>query len=147
MKFIAHRGNINGRNVSEENKPEYIKKAIESGYEAEVDVWYVRKNFYLGHDKPVYKVHYQFFYNSKLWVHAKNIEALEKLHYVNNCFFHDKDKATLTSKNKIWVYPGEPLVEGCVTLLFGTTTDYSMRKIRKCFAVCTDDILYWKKKI
>jgi len=149
MVLISHRGNISGRNLEKENRPDYIKEAIEEGYNVEVDTWLFRKNFYLGHDKPTYKVSHQFFYtnNSKMWIHAKNMEALEKLHHVTNCFFHDKDQAVLTSRNKIWVYPGQPLVEDCVALIFDTTTDYPMNKLRKCYALCTDNVLYWKKKI
>ena len=40
MKLIAHRGNIDGPNVNEENKPEYILQAIEKGYFVEIDLWY-----------------------------------------------------------------------------------------------------------
>ena len=39
MKFIAHRGNVFGPNVELENSPNYIDKAISTGYDVEVDLW------------------------------------------------------------------------------------------------------------
>jgi hypothetical protein len=40
MYLISHRGNINGIQKSKENDPNYINKAIESGFDVEVDVRY-----------------------------------------------------------------------------------------------------------
>ena len=37
MKIIAHRGNINGSNPLTENQPETIDKAIELGFDVEVE--------------------------------------------------------------------------------------------------------------
>ena len=58
MKFIAHRGNIDGPNFEEENQLEYIERAIEKGFDAEIDIWYLPQadQLYLGHDKPQYLV-------------------------------------------------------------------------------------------
>jgi hypothetical protein len=42
-----------------------------------------------------------------VWNHAKNLEALEILMSMRtNCFWHQEDSVTLTSKNYIWCYPG-----------------------------------------
>ena len=41
MKLIAHRGNTHGRNAERENSPTYIKEALATGYDAEIDVWYI----------------------------------------------------------------------------------------------------------
>ena len=38
MILISHRGNINGPNPEMENNPEYIQKALDLGYDVEVDV-------------------------------------------------------------------------------------------------------------
>jgi glycerophosphoryl diester phosphodiesterase len=48
MKLIAHRGNTEGPNPLEENKPEYIEEAIENGFDVEIDIWFVHKqnNFF-----------------------------------------------------------------------------------------------------
>ena len=60
MFLISHRGNINGANPIEENSINYILKAIDLGYNVEIDVWFVNNSFYLGHDKPQYKVNHDF---------------------------------------------------------------------------------------
>ena len=58
MKVIAHGGNLNGPNANEENRPSYINNAIKSGYDVEIDVWYVDNKWYLGHDDPRYHISY-----------------------------------------------------------------------------------------
>lgn len=110
MFKIAHRGNINGPNPYLENKPEYILQCLNEGYNAEVDVRVIQDEIYLGHDKPEYKISFDFLKNENLWCHCKNIEAL-KILLLNNirCFFHDTDEATLTSDGYIWTYPGKHL--------------------------------------
>ena len=40
MILISHRGNIEGKQPKLENKPEYISKALELGYNVEIDIWY-----------------------------------------------------------------------------------------------------------
>ena len=76
MFLISHRGNINGAQPNQENSINYILKGIDLGYDVEVDVWFINNSFYLGHDKPQYKINYKFLINDKLWCHAKNINAL-----------------------------------------------------------------------
>jgi hypothetical protein len=106
MIYISHRGNINGPNKEKENSEEYILKAIQAGYDVEIDVWYINNEFWLGHDSPQYKIHHYFLNNSRLWCHAKNFEALiQMLEKKVHCFWHEKDQVTLTSKNYIWAYP------------------------------------------
>lgn len=61
MIFISHRGNLNGPNKIEENKIEYIEEALNKKFDVEIDLWFVNKNFFLGHDKPQYKVDKKFF--------------------------------------------------------------------------------------
>ena len=56
MIYIAHRGNINGKFESYENEPNYIDRAIELGYDVEIDLWWVDGRTYLGHDEPQYEV-------------------------------------------------------------------------------------------
>ena len=45
MILIAHRGNINGPNPIEENKPEYLLSTIEKGYHVELDLWYINNKY------------------------------------------------------------------------------------------------------
>ena len=47
MILISHRGNLDGKNESEENNPLYIEEALNAGYEVEIDVWYKYGEFYL----------------------------------------------------------------------------------------------------
>ena len=107
MILIAHRGNSTGQNPEKENHPDYINKAIDCGYNVEVDVWFVDGILYLGHDKPQYSIEVSFLENPKFFCHAKNIEALHfmlknpKIH----CFWHQDDEVTLTSNGFIWKYP------------------------------------------
>ena len=61
MDLIAHRGNTNGSFESYENEPMYIDKAIQEGFDVEVDVWYVDGVLYLGHDKPQYGINFRWF--------------------------------------------------------------------------------------
>ena len=112
MRFIAHRGNTDGKFESYENEPNYIDKAIEEGFDVEVDVWYLNGVFYLGHDEPQYGVTDDFFTKriNRLWVHCKNIEAVnyfknhENLQYTHY-FWHQEDDITLTSFNFLWTHP------------------------------------------
>lgn len=107
LKTISHRGYINGPDDQLENNPIHIKKLFESGVDVEIDVWYINDNFYLGHNKPKYEVSIQFLTDSRLWCHAKNIAALEKMLEIGaHCFWHQEDEYTLTSKGFIWAYPG-----------------------------------------
>lgn len=110
MIYIAHRGNVNGPNPDLENSPNYIDGALKQGFDVELDVWYKDGKFYLGHDKPEYLIDLQFLLtrHKKLWIHCKNLEALDILigYKSLNIFIHDKDIATLTSHNYVWTYPG-----------------------------------------
>ena len=43
MILIAHRGNVSGPNPEMENNPLYIDRALEKGYDVEIDI---RGSFY-----------------------------------------------------------------------------------------------------
>ena len=55
----------------DENNPEYINKAIEKGYDVEIDVRFENKKFFLGHDFNQFEINKEFLLNKKLWCHAK----------------------------------------------------------------------------
>ena len=78
MILISHRGNLTGKNKNE-NHPSHIKNALLMGFDVEVDIWHVNGAFYLGHDKPLYKINKYFLLNPKLWSHAKNSNAIYEL--------------------------------------------------------------------
>lgn len=139
MRIISHRGNTNGRDITTENTLNQIELCIEQGFDVEVDVWNIKNELYLGHDEPLYKVTYHNLSQIKqyLWVHCKNIQALDTLKYEFNAFGHDKDDYVLTTKNFIWVYPNKELCKGCIAVM-PEQSDYSKAELNKCYAVCTD---------
>lgn len=140
MLLISHRGNLDGPNPEKENHPNYVGAALYDGYHVEVDVWYVDGEFVLGHDAPTYQVGYQWFYNSRLWCHCKNIEALYKLspNPLVNAFMHGEDDAVLTSQNYIWTYPKSTLklTDKSIAVLPERTEEWP--GLNNCFGICTD---------
>jgi len=105
MKLISHRGNINGPIPEMENNPEYIQKALDLGYDVEVDVWGTKYGaWYLGHDGPEYLIDAKFLRQKGLWCHAKEIRSFYRMTEDPNihCFAHDTDFAALTSEGYFW---------------------------------------------
>ncbi|MDC3404087.1 hypothetical protein OAX49_04980 [Candidatus Pelagibacter sp.] len=142
MFYISHRGNINGPNKKEENKPEYINAAIQNGYDVEIDVRFKNSQFYLGHDFAEYKVDESFLLNKKIWCHAKDVDALHNLKKINAHFFwHQQDDVTLTSKGYFWTYPGKLLTKNSICVLPEVGKD---KKI-DCAGICSDFIKDYKK--
>ena len=70
MILISHRGNINGINKKYKNNQTYIQSAINKGYNVEIDVWY-KNAFFLGHDRPQFKVSQKFLENKNFGVMQK----------------------------------------------------------------------------
>ena len=137
MILISHRGNILGRKKQLENNPNYIDNALKLGYDVEVDVWSIDKQFYLGHDEPQYKIERSFLQNKKLWCHAKNIEAFyrmidDKIH----CFFHDKDKVALTSRGYFWSSSENKMTSKSICVMPPNTTDLP----KNIAGVCSDNV-------
>lgn len=144
MKIISHRGNLDGRIPKMENNPSYIKAAIEDGYDVEIDVWYVDGEFYLGHDIPQHVVVRSWLeqFGDVLWCHAKNSDGFtELLKYNINCFWHENDRFTLTSKRIPWCFPGNYQQNG-ITVIHGTPEE----TILPCeiYGICTDHPIKWK---
>ena len=141
MILISHRGNIEGKQPKLENKPEYISKALELGYNVEIDIWY-KNGFWFGHDKPLYPVGISFLKNKKLWCHAKNLEALSLMLLESDihCFWHQEDDATLTSKGYIWAYPGKQPIKNSIAVMPEIYSD----DVSKCIGICSDYIINYK---
>lgn len=143
MKFISHRGNINGKNFYMENNPDYINKALNLGYDVEIDIWY-NNGFWLGHDNSQYPIDYKFLLNSHLWCHAKNYDAIIQLKQIKaHYFWHENDKYTLTSHNIIWSYPGSKLYPDCVCVLPEIN---QLSPIINCYGICSDFIIKYKNE-
>lgn len=146
MILIAHRGNTNGIFEYWENEPTYIDMAIKKGFDVEVDVWFVDKMLFLGHDKPTYGMDFRWFRDriTKLWIHCKNKEAIEfftnNIGYEFNYFWHQNDNMTLTSKKHIWVYPDKQPVKNSIAVL---PENYNVN-IDECIGICSDFIEKYK---
>ena len=141
--LISHRGNLNGKNISLENSPQYVKKALDLGYDVEVDVWFVDDEFYLGHDNPKHKVDVGFLKNEKLWCHAKNVLALNKMLENNvHCFWHQEDDVTLTSKGIMWTYPGKELTNNSIQVM----PELHDNEHKNIMGICSDYIEKYKNE-
>jgi len=147
ITLIAHRGNTNGKFESYENEPNYIDLAIERGYDVEIDVWYKDNIWWLGHDKPQYGINLDWIQlrSHKLWVHCKNIEALEYLTTEKdgadiNFFWHDTDTATLTSFGYVWAYPGKQPIKKSIAVMPELNND----DVTQCMGICSDYVEKYK---
>ena len=139
MKLISHRGNIKGREIENENDPQYIYEALDLGFDCEIDVWFENNQFYLGHDEPKYKIKEEFLTQNQLWCHAKNLQALHSMLENKNihCFWHQSDDITLTSKNYLWTFPGKQITEYSIAVLPEIVNNWN---IKSCIGICSDFI-------
>jgi hypothetical protein len=144
MFWIAHRGNISGARPLLENSPDYIQQSIDAGYMAEIDLWRIDQLFYLGHDDAQYSVELSWLEERKdhLWVHCKNINALEALSSSNlHYFWHEQDTVTLTSKGYIWAFPGNQPIVNSIAVMPEIHNEIALTR---CAGICSDNIEYYK---
>jgi hypothetical protein len=136
MLIIAHRGNLHGPNPAIENREETIVAALAKGFDCEIDVWKVDDRLWLGHDGPEHETSLAFLerHGSRLWVHCKNLDALVDLKDQFNCFFHDKDTYTLTSKGFIWGNIGSPMTSKTIQVM----PEKANCVYSDCLGVCSD---------
>lgn len=152
MILISHRGNINGKIPEAENNPEYIDDTIRLGYDVEIDVRLINNNLYLGHDTPDYKIDLDWLLNrkDKLWIHAKNFDALDYLiNYDLRIFFHEQEKQTIINKcDLIWSHDLTNLSKKSIIPLldkFGALECDLYIPVVK--GICSDFIDFIKQKI
>lgn len=146
MVLISHRGNLNGPNPSKENSLQYIQEALDNNFDVEIDIWLINDKLYLGHDDIEYKVSLEWLIEriEKLWVHCKNMDALvyfNTLNYSFNYFWHEEDKATLTSKSHIWAYPGYQPISNSISVMPERNND----DLSCCKGICSDYIQNYKQ--
>jgi len=141
MFIIAHRGNIDGPHPETENREVTISIAIAAGFDCEIDIWLIGDQLWLGHDKPETKTSMQFLtqHRDSLWVHCKNLTALVFLKDKFNCFFHDKDTYTITSRGFIWGNIGSPTTDKVICVM-------PPGEIGEALGVCTDFPKHYRKK-
>jgi len=147
VKLISHRGNIDGVNQERENNPTYIDTALNLGYDVEVDIrgsFYTK--FYLGHDEPEYIITPSWLFEraERLWIHAKDIQALYSLTQQAsnfNVFWHQEDSYTITTKGYIWTYPGQTLTPSSIFVMPEISEQlFSNNEIESCAGICSDFI-------
>ena len=73
MLIIAHRGLTDGPDTVLQNSPNQVQKALDLGYDVEIDGWYIDGQYFLGHDAPQYPVDWHWLSKSNLWIHCKNL--------------------------------------------------------------------------
>lgn len=147
--LIAHRGLLEGPDAAKENSPRQIGHALELGFDCEVDFWCFDRKFYLGHDNPTYLIDFSFLKSEGLWIHAKNIEALQFLTntYGMTYFWHESDRYTLTSNNYIWTYPGKPLAKNSIAVAPELHDPKFENLNTSCFGICSDFVLIIKNSL
>lgn len=133
MILISHRGNLDGSNPKNENTQEYIQEALDSGFHVEIDIWRKNNKLFLGHNKPENEVEEGWLLDrrEKLWVHAKNPEALFYLTYSHlsrdKClcvFFHENERYAIIQNGRnehgilvdglIWAHDTTNLNSKCI---------------------------------
>ena len=151
MKLIAHRGNTSGAKKNLENTTSYIEKAIAAEFDVEVDVWF-DDAWHLGHDSPGEKVPESWLMQnaSSLWLHAKNLAAMEKLAMsgsIFNYFWHENDERTLTSKGHFWTYPGKSLGKFSIAVMPEWDEKLDMQSLltEDIFGICSDYVSSYKE--
>jgi hypothetical protein len=139
--LISHRGNLNGPS-DQENHPDYILNAVNSGYIVEIDVWIQDNKYILGHDYPQYEVDSKFLANTFFVCHAKNLPALEYCINANlHCFWHQEDDYTITSQGYIWVYPGKEVSTNSKCII----VDNKPPSFKyQCTGICSDYVQLYK---
>jgi hypothetical protein len=157
MILIAHRGNTIGPNHEKENTEDYINEAIKQGYHVETDVWLIENGLFLGHDGPQNPTTLDFLSRENIICHSKTISTFNfLLENGLNCFFHDRDEATLTSRNKIWLYPGVNFCKlGILVMPEWESIDYKgerwidfvVRNNQNCYGICSDYVELIRKRI
>jgi hypothetical protein len=146
MVYISHRGNINGIDSKNENTKRQIVKILRKGYDCEIDVWFHKGKFRLGHDKPGRIVDVKFLLKKGLWIHAKNVEALYRLLKIGaRCFMHFLDDFTLTSDGYVWTYPGCELTQKSICN-FLDMNQWGLQKM-DCAGICSDYIERVKRAV
>ena len=144
MKIISHRGNLVGPKSCQENAPLSINKAIELGFDCEIDLWVDNSiRFLLGHDFGEFEVKFNWLKErqEKLWIHCKNLKALEILQSDAkdlNFFWHQNDDHVLTSKAIIWSFPGKPISSQAIAVLPEIWDSYESESLKDSYGICTD---------
>lgn len=151
MKYISHRGNLNGVILEKENSLEYIQSALDYGVDVEIDLRMKNNTPFLGHDVAQYSVSKDWLSDrlANLWIHIKEYEALVWImeHLPDSMYFcHESDKYTLTSNGYVWSHDcTNNMTNRCIIPLLTKDCVLTYNKIG-FYAVCSDFIFNCKGK-
>jgi len=70
-----------------------------------------------------------------LWIHCKNLKALELVPSETNYFWHQNDDFTLTSKGYIWTSAEKKTIDK--SIMVDIDPDWKFKNYN-CFGVCSD---------
>jgi len=149
MKIISHRGNYSGIYTEKENKPSYIDTTISMGYDVEVDVRFINKKFYLGHDEPETLITEKWIESRKdyIWFHCKDLYSAQQFKKMDcgiKYFCHSYEDFVLTSTNHIWVHNLKlDLDETCIIPLLNENSILNHKNLN-VFGICSDFINFCK---
>jgi len=141
--LIAHRGNYCGRLKNHENHPDYVMRTLDLGFDVEIDIWAIEGQLFLGHDKPQYPIEKSFLSDPRLWIHCKNLQAMEILSNDSslNIFAHKKG-IVITTAGYLWSAPGEPLTKKSIAVMPELAPDWD---IKDACGVCSDYVMKYKQ--
>lgn len=159
LVVIAHRANIEGADPKMENTPGAIDYAISRGLQVEVDIRYIDKKWWLGHDGADYKVSFDWMMerNHYIWWHVKNLDGLIEFNSLDQTlskirdgypcpklfyFWHQNDDYMLTSGGHIWTFPNKP-IKGKNSILCLNKKGAEVPK--GIYGICTDYPLDYQK--
>lgn len=144
--IISHRGNLNGPNKVEENKPNNILDVLKhTKFNVEIDIWKLGNRYYIGHDYPesIFNLEAILEYNNRILFHAKNLQALEELTIRKlHVFWHENDDFTLSSYQFIVTYPTKTTTYMSIIM---KPELYTLDSIKSCYAICTDYPYRWSE--
>lgn len=144
MRFISHRGNLQGPDLAIENLPVQVDKCLALGLECEVDLRCVSSQLYLGHDEIQYQIDFDWLVDrlTFIWIHCKDTDSLYYLAQSKvglNYFWHNEDKHTLTSKGYVWSFPGAPVSASSIAVLPERWWNPSVTpNLNLSLGICTD---------
>jgi glycerophosphoryl diester phosphodiesterase len=142
--FIAHRGNVDGKDPSNENKLEYIRHALNLGHFVEIDINYRDGKLYLGHDDIQEECPRWIINDPGVYTHAKDVDALKMVLSTipdANVFWHESDTVTFTKFGHLWCHPGHYVdSKRAIWLDLPELSDTPLPPLGEIYGVCGDDI-------
>jgi hypothetical protein len=144
MIIVSHRGNLDGPDLTQENSPAYIDKAIRVGFDVEIDLRCIDNELYLGHDYPNHHINLSWLYDrrDRLWIHCKDLRAAS---IINECgafrfFCHVSDPFSLIHPYYLWVHDISLITDytSCIVPLISMDDINSFKHKDRVAGICTD---------